>query len=281
MTKYLKARGRMIAFTVVPSTSEPLAQNVAARHVGVMWCRFDDEILFWETPYRERLLPDDLRLLGGPPQTAQGDLYLVVQVGNAFLTEFPSARVAINRGRYLAVDLTASEVKEIQDHNSACFGFCPLPENAIVVQRRARTQRQPDPNIAALVAMVSQTRLADTLARLTGFHTRHSLTAEFSASADQCKDALEEFGYAVSKQVISVGTGTSFNVVADKPGMGPNRRLVIVAAHLDSVNSAGGVTTAAPGADDNGSGTAGVLEMARVLTRRPAEPPPTEIPECA
>jgi ABC-type taurine transport system substrate-binding protein len=261
----------MIAFTVVPSTSEPLAQNFAARHAGVIWCRFDDETLYWETPYRERLLPDKLRVLGGPPQTAQGDLYLVVQVGNAFLTEFPNARVAINKGRYLAVDLTASEVKKIQEHNSACFGFCPLPENAIVVQRHARTQRQPDPDIAALVAMVSQTRLADTLARLTGFRTRHSLTAEFSAAADQCKDALEEFGCVVSKQTISVGTGTSFNVVADKPGMGVTRRLVIVTAHLDSVNSGGGMAAAAPGADDNGSGAAGVLEMARILSRHPAE----------
>jgi len=38
-----------------------------------------------------------------------------------------------------------------------------------------------------------------------------------------------------------------------------------VTAHLDSVNLAGGADAPAPGADDNGSGSAGLLEMARIL----------------
>jgi hypothetical protein len=85
------------------------------------------------------------------------------------------------------------------------------------------------------------------------------------------KSELEALGFAVSKRAISVGTGTSFNVVADRPGSGVNRRLVIVTAHLDSVNTAGGVAAAAPGADDNGSGAAGVLEIGRVLAAHSAE----------
>ena len=158
-------------------------------------------------------------------------------------------------------------------HGGACFGLCPLPANTTVLETLApaRAERQPDQGIAALAAMVSQSRLADTLSRLTAFRTRHSLTAEFSAAADFCKGALEALGCTVSKRPISVGSGTSFNVVADKPGFGVNRRLVLVTAHLDSVNSAGDITAAAPGADDNGSGTAGVLEIARILTAQPAE----------
>jgi Zn-dependent M28 family amino/carboxypeptidase len=41
---------------------------------------------------------------------------------------------------------------------------------------------------------------------------------------------------------------------------------VLVTAHLDSINLAGGPTAVAPGADDNASGAAGLLEMARVLS---------------
>jgi Zn-dependent M28 family amino/carboxypeptidase len=85
------------------------------------------------------------------------------------------------------------------------------------------------------------------------------------------KNELEALGFAVSKQAISVGTGTSFNVVADRPGLGSNRRLAIVTAHLDSVNTSGGITADAPGADDNGSGVAGVLEIGRILAMHPAE----------
>ena len=45
-------------------------------------------------------------------------------------------------------------------------------------------------------------------------------------------------------------------------------RVIIVAAHLDSINLAGGPSAAAPGADDNASGSAGVIEIARVFKDR-------------
>jgi hypothetical protein len=261
----------MTVFIVISAAAAPLATEAAARNPGVTWCRFDNETLLWEPGARP--WPRELRLLGGPPQAAEGDLYLVVQAGNAFLNEFPDARVAVNKGRYLAVDMMASELEHVLQHGGACFGLCPLPENTTVLETLApaRAERQPDQGIAALTAMVSQSRFADTLSRLTAFRTRHSLTAEFSAAADACKAMLEALDCAVSKRSIAVGSGTSFNIVADKPGVGANRRLVLVTAHLDSVNAAGGITGAAPGADDNGSGTAGVLEIGRILTAQPAE----------
>ena len=79
----------MLAFTVVQAAAAPAARNYATRHSDVKWCCFNDETIYWAMPDGERSLPDELRLLGGPPQTAQGELYLVVQVGNAFLSHFP------------------------------------------------------------------------------------------------------------------------------------------------------------------------------------------------
>jgi hypothetical protein len=117
----------------------------------------------------------------------------VVQVGNSFVAHFPWARVAVNKGRYLAVDLTAKELEYIE-REPACFGFCSLAENTIAFEARERTQRQPVPEIAALVATVSQARLTDTLTKLASFRTRHCLTAEFSAAADWMKSELEALG---------------------------------------------------------------------------------------
>ncbi|MDB5886230.1 MAG: hypothetical protein JWR74_2401, partial [Polaromonas sp.] len=260
----------MLAFTVVQAGADALARDQQSRHVGVRWCRFNDETLYWTAAGASEGLPDGLRRLGGPPQSAQGDLYLVVQVGNAFVNEFPDARVVINKGRYLAVDLRPEEVKDIQSHEDACFGFCALPEDAVVLDTRALTRRQPDPEIAPLVAMVSQPQLAQTLAVLTGFRTRHSLTSEFSAAADWCRAQLQTLGYASTKTAIPIGSSTSFNVIADKTGNGSSRKLVLVTAHLDSVNLAGGIGGVAPGADDNGSGVAGALEIARILAPQAA-----------
>ena len=59
-------------------------------------------------------------------------------------------------------------------------------------------------------------------------------------------------------------------MVADRPGTGPEpREVVLVTAHLDSINLDGGPDGAAPGADDNGSGSAGLLALARALAGRP------------
>ncbi len=57
------------------------------------------------------------------------------------------------------------------------------------------------------------------------------------------------------------------NVVAVKPGLNPsNFGYYIIGAHYDSVNSTSSSVTNRPGADDNASGVAGVLEIARVLS---------------
>ena len=79
-------------------------------------------------------------------------------------------------------------------------------------------------------------------------------------------------GYTVTVKNISVNGSPSKNIVADKKGLGTGpRKVVVVTAHLDSINIAGGAAAAAPGADDNGSGSAGALEMARVFSDHPSE----------
>ena len=80
-------------------------------------------------------------------------------------------------------------------------------------------------------------------------------------------DRFAALGYATREEPVAFSGRETLNIVADKPGTAPEdeRRLVYVVAHLDSINEAGGVNAPAPGADDNASGAAGVLEIARVL----------------
>jgi Zn-dependent M28 family amino/carboxypeptidase len=75
-------------------------------------------------------------------------------------------------------------------------------------------------------------------------------------------------GYQVTRVPITVGAGHSADLIGDRAGVGVDRGLVIVTAHLDSINIAGGPAAGAPGADDNGSGSAGVLELGRLLSTR-------------
>jgi aminopeptidase YwaD len=57
-------------------------------------------------------------------------------------------------------------------------------------------------------------------------------------------------------------TRTTWNIVATKPGARDPHRVLVVGAHRDSVEIA-------PGADDNTSGVAVVLEIAEILRRTP------------
>jgi len=255
----------MVSYVVATALGDLSARLDSRQDDGVKWCRFGAETIFWRSADPGGRWPPDLRDIAIKPKKALGELYLVVQVGNSFLNEFPDSRVIINKGRYLAVDLTSQEIARIHAHGHSCFGMKPLPECSAVITTLAPTRRLRDPALAALVSGLSRARLTATLSQLTAFRTRHSLSTEFSAAADWMKSEFEALGYTVSKTPISVGSGSSFNVVAERAGEGPNRKLVIATAHLDSVNLAGGSAAAAPGADDNGSGSAGLVEIARIM----------------
>src|SRR5262249_44179150 len=56
--------------------------------------------------------------------------------------------------------------------------------------------------------------------------------------------------------------GTSTNVIADLPASEADASLLYVGAHHDT-------QAGSPGADDNGSGVSGLLELARVLSQTP------------
>ena len=73
-------------------------------------------------------------------------------------------------------------------------------------------------------------------------------------------------GYVARLQDIVVDGNSGRNVVADKEGHANGARgVVLVTAHLDSINTQGGPAAPAPGADDNGSGSAGLIEMMRAF----------------
>jgi aminopeptidase S len=76
----------------------------------------------------------------------------------------------------------------------------------------------------------------------------------YRASADWVKSKLDAAGYTTSLQSFPTSAGTSYNVIAEWPH-GDVNHVVMSGSHLDSVSSG-------PGINDNGTGSAGVLETA-------------------
>jgi hypothetical protein len=148
--------------------------------------------------------------------------------------------------------------------------------------------QQADPRIAALVDSVSADRLGATVNRLEGFGTRHLLSdtvsttrgigaarrwifEEFRRASPRLQVSYDDYlippGGRVTRDVLLR------NVVAVLPGRSPRR--IYVSGHYDTIaRPAGGAAfdfgngdLPSPGANDDGSGTALVLELARVVAQ--------------
>ncbi len=98
------------------------------------------------------------------------------------------------------------------------------------------------------------------------FSTRWSLSTEGAQAGRYVADRLAGMGYEVRTEAFPVGNKTGLNVVARLPGQVTPDRVYILGAHLDSISEL--PTTLAPGAEDNGSGSAGVLTAAAALAGR-------------
>lgn len=243
------------------------AQHTAIARIGASaaahWAWFGDDVLVWSSSADADARLQDL----GVSSRAAGGLALVTQVGRSFQDDLPDVRVILDHGRHLVVDSTT--LPEAMPGSSTCWRVGALPTDAVVVDRVHAAPARSDPAVVAVVDAVSPAAYQADLTWLVDLGTRHSLSPGFASAVDWASARLTGLGFSTTRQTVTVGSGHSANVVADRPGAGVGqRRLILVTAHLDSVNSAGGPSAPAPGADDNASGSAGVLEIARVLAIR-------------
>jgi len=79
-----------------------------------------------------------------------------------------------------------------------------------------------------------------------------------AAAAGYIQERFEDAGYTVNVQPFTSRGLTVNNIEAVLPGQGAADEIIVVGAHYDSVADS-------PGADDNASGVAALLELARLL----------------
>ena len=147
------------------------------------------------------------------------------------------------------------------------------------------SRRQPQ--ISKIVAEISPKRIDNTIRKLVAFETRHTMsdtsseTTGIGAARRWIKAELERCGAGTGLQVAfdshiapvsaRISRPTEIvNVVATLPGTqdASKERLYVVSGHYDSRNTdVMDATGQAPGANDDASGTAAVMEMACVMAR--------------
>jgi hypothetical protein len=118
-------------------------------------------------------------------------------------------------------------------------------------------------DLDSLISLVSQDSIQSYSQRLEAFYRRAAGTDSNYASRDWIAAKLTSFGYdsVVIDSFVADLSGVPSecqNVIAYKVGTRYPGQHLIIGAHRDAVPGS-------PGGDDDGSGTVGVLEMARVL----------------
>ncbi|MFE2144298.1 M28 family metallopeptidase [Streptomyces sp. NPDC059456] len=118
----------------------------------------------------------------------------------------------------------------------------------------------PDIPVANVKAHLAQFQ---SIATANGGNRAHG-RAGYKASIDYVKAKLDAAGFTTTLQTFTSSGATGYNLIADWPGGDPNS-VLMSGSHLDSV-------TAGPGINDNGSGSAAVLETALAVSRAQLQP---------
>ncbi|WP_243042115.1 M28 family metallopeptidase [Dyella sedimenti] len=151
----------------------------------------------------------------------------------------------------------------------------------------APAQPRPQPSLLALSTAPSEAELHATIEKLVGFGTRHTLsdtksdTRGIGAARRWVKSRFEQISrdcggcieVATPSQVFTgkrVPQPTEvMDVVAIKRGTTDPKRVIVMTGHLDSrVTDVMNATANAPGANDDASGVAALMEAARLLSKQ-------------
>lgn len=138
---------------------------------------------------------------------------------------------------------------------------------------RQIASRAPTPTATPRPTMNARAALRDIRHLATEIGPREATSPNFAEAAAFVENRFEGLGYEVRRTKVRVpagnswGTpvrrGTSVNVIAEPAGFNASKPHVVVGAHLDTV-------PVAPGAEDNASGIAVMLQLAAMAKQQPA-----------
>lgn len=150
----------------------------------------------------------------------------------------------------------------------------------------ARAQPAPQPLLYDLAGQVDAVQLKDDVTAMVGFGTRHTLSDTVSPTrgvgaarrwvAGRFADISRDCGGCLAIETPSqVFTGARIptptevvDVLAIQRGTSDPERVIVITGHLDSrVSDVMNATADAPGANDDASGVAALIEAARILSR--------------
>ncbi|NWF88486.1 MAG: M20/M25/M40 family metallo-hydrolase [Ignavibacteriaceae bacterium] len=196
----------------------------------------------------------------------QSDYYLISSKNKLQNNSIPSGINVIYTEEKSTIikDPVSIEMLRAAGFSPVKIGHDPMPFKNIKM-KSGNNLILPDSVINAIISNVSADSVKYFIQSLQNFQTRFLFADTRDAVAEWIKSQFIRFGYTnvVIDSFLYQNTWQK-NVIATLEGVTNPERLYVFGGHHDSYSS-GNPNVFAPGADDNASGTAAVLEMARVL----------------
>lgn len=87
-------------------------------------------------------------------------------------------------------------------------------------------------------------------------------TEKLNKAADYIEEKFRSYKCNVKRQPFKAEDKTYYNIEAEVKGTSDKDKIIVIGAHYDTI-------AGTPGADDNASGVAGILELARLASEKP------------
>ncbi len=161
-----------------------------------------------------------------------------------------------------------------QTRPTGADGGIPDPDQTLRSGNALLPRVPPDEFLASLMDSVKLDNVTGTIQRLQDFYTRYVVSDSCWSSAAWLVDQLEDSGYTnvvydTFRCWSYQDTVDAANVIAVKTGTTRPDEYIVIGGHYDSISTENfhNPHAYAPGADDNATGVAGVLEAARILSQ--------------
>ncbi|KAF8663445.1 hypothetical protein AX16_001015 [Volvariella volvacea WC 439] len=181
-----------------------------------------------------------------------------------------AALLSLSSSRAVGIDQIISRFWKSTLVPNESVSYIPVPPSAVKRVEDVLSELKFNPEIAAIVNNISLPQMQNDIRFLTGeddispILSRHSFSAGARTAAAWLKDRFEDTGATCT--LCPFLDGFAPNVICRYPAVIDTTDTVIISAHYDSRGSFG--STRAPGGDDDGSGTTGLLGIARTISRK-------------
>ena len=189
---------------------------------------------------------------------------VTVRNENGVLQATELGEVVYRNGRTLIVKLHRPLTGDFL--RSDVFNVRPLSEDRSPAEPIAIPVRGGyDDTVSEIVAAVSEDSLISVTTNYQSYLTRYSNTDGYDTACDWSNDRFLSYGLDSEIRHFSMLGYDCQNVIATQTGTVNPNQYWIICGHLDSTSPQSQYD--APGADDNGSGSAAVMEAARIMSQ--------------